>query len=191
MKVALIQFDPTVGDVAGNATRVVIAGTQAYVSAETFGLQVVEIADPTAPYLLGALDTPGTALDVATAGAYAFVADGYSGLQVLNAQCGPASGVAADRPAAGAPRLAISPNPASGRARIRMAHAQGGPVRATIHDLAGRRVRSLGVGSSVDDGLEFHWDGRTEDGRMAPAGVYLVRIATTSGIATARIMMLR
>jgi hypothetical protein len=47
------------------------------------------------------------------------------------------------------------------------------------------------VGSSVDDGFEFLWDGRAEDGRVVPAGVYLIRIATTSGVATARIMMLR
>jgi len=47
------------------------------------GLQVIDISDPTTPTLAGSYNTPGTACRVAIAGDYVYVADGYSGLQVI------------------------------------------------------------------------------------------------------------
>ncbi len=59
---------------------------------------------------------------------------------------------------------------------VRLAEAGGtGEVRVTVIDAAGREVRTLvtGAGGIV-------WDGRDEDGGLAPSGVYLLRILPTS-----------
>jgi len=44
---------------------------------------VVVVSNPAAPFEVGFADTPGYAYGVAVAGAYAYVADEHSGLQVL------------------------------------------------------------------------------------------------------------
>jgi hypothetical protein len=44
----------------------------------------VDVTAPSAPRALGIVDTPGEATDVAVSGAYAYVADGSGGLQVIH-----------------------------------------------------------------------------------------------------------
>ena len=56
---------------------------QAFLADDFAGLQVVDIADPANPTLIGTYDTPGFAWGVAVAGDMAFVADDASGLQVI------------------------------------------------------------------------------------------------------------
>ncbi len=75
-------------DTPDRAYGVVVAGSYAYVADYYSGLQVIDISDPTSPWIVGSVDTPGSAYGVAVAGSYAYVADCYSGLQVLPAQCG-------------------------------------------------------------------------------------------------------
>jgi hypothetical protein len=48
------------------------------------GLQVIDITNPTSPQIVGSLNTPGVAIDVAISGSHAYVADGVSGLQVID-----------------------------------------------------------------------------------------------------------
>jgi len=47
----------------------------AYVAASGAGLQVVDVSSPTAPRIVGAVDTPGNARATAVANGYAYVAD--------------------------------------------------------------------------------------------------------------------
>ena len=67
-----------------------------------------------------------------------------------------------------------------------------GPVRARdravrIFDVSGRRVRELATESAS---ARWIWDGRDEDGRPLPQGVYLVRLQDTA-IPPRRILLLR
>lgn len=72
--------------------------------------------------------------------------------------------------------LRIFPNPFRTSATFHYVAASPGVVRATIFDVAGRRVASL-VDDTTDEGPRLlRWDGRTTGGTSAPAGVYFVEI---------------
>ena len=74
-------------------------------------------------------------------------------------------------------RLAANtPNPFNPRTTIHYGLARSGPVRVRVHDVAGRRVRTL-----VDDSLSagWHqvvWDGQDDAGRSVASGRYFVRV---------------
>ncbi len=77
------------------------------------------------------------------------------------------------------PRLRIDniyPNPFNAGTTIRISSWRPGDVQAVIYDLNGRQVRRLSPYLSVAD-REFliRWDGLTEAGTIAPAGIYFVR----------------
>jgi hypothetical protein len=55
-----------------------------FLAVDNNGLYVADISNPASPIFLGRCDTPDQALDVTTAGTYAFVADGESGLQIID-----------------------------------------------------------------------------------------------------------
>lgn len=56
----------------------------ALVAAGNAGLWLLDVRDPSAPHVLGSLDTPGMARGVAVAGDLAYVADGPTGLLVVD-----------------------------------------------------------------------------------------------------------
>ncbi len=85
--------------------------------------------------------------------------------------------------AAGALPIVAMPNPSRGLTLLRAnLAADESVVSLAIYDAAGRRVCDL-------EG--FAWDGRDEDGRSVPAGIYFARLVTTKGTASARIVRLR
>jgi archaellum component FlaF (FlaF/FlaG flagellin family) len=69
--------------IPGYANNVDVSGNYAYVAAGAAGLHVVNVSDPQAPVIVGALDTPGNANDVRVVGTLAYVADGGAGLQII------------------------------------------------------------------------------------------------------------
>jgi hypothetical protein len=85
-----------------------------------------------------------------------------------------------------------------------------GPVRMDIHDLQGRLVRNVipgesgqrifpagrhgrvaGGGTNGECNGTIRWDGRGQDGRLAPAGVYLLRMRTDQGESVKKIVFRR
>jgi hypothetical protein len=82
-------------------------------------------------------------------------------------------------PGATALRFEIGPNPFVERIGFRW-NAPAGPARLAIHDLGGRRMRSLQPVAEAGE-LTAVWDGRDEQGRVAPAGVYLARLRFADG----------
>jgi hypothetical protein len=86
---------------------------------------------------------------------------------------------------------AVRPNPAHGR--ITTAFTLAAPARAelAIHDVTGRRVRTLfreprGAGRHV-----VAWDGRGDDGRPAAPGVYAMRLDAGAFVAARRFVIVR
>lgn len=64
---------------------IAVRGDRAYLALGAAGLQIVDIANPAAPQLVGSVDTPGSAQDVAAIlGQIACVADGSAGAQVID-----------------------------------------------------------------------------------------------------------
>jgi hypothetical protein len=86
---------------------------------------------------------------------------------------------------------AVWPNPSSGEARVAFALTQAGPLTIRVMDLEGGRVRDLvRVGLAAAGSRTITWDGRRDDGRSAPAGVYWVVMSWSGGTARRRIARL-
>ena len=68
----------------------------------------------------------------------------------------------------------LSANPVTSGAVFRSPFMPGHESSVVIYDLAGRRVVQVkGPAGSV-----LHWDGRTNNGQLAPAGVYRYRLSS-------------
>ena len=63
---------------------VTVAGNMAYIADVSFGLRIINVSDPTAPFLMSLANTPGTALNVTISGTTAFVADSEAGIQIFD-----------------------------------------------------------------------------------------------------------
>jgi hypothetical protein len=76
--------------------------------------------------------------------------------------------------------LGASPNPFSGSTSLELSQPRAGPVTLAVFDAAGRRVRTLARDEWLGAGSSTHaWDGRRDDGRDAPPGLYLARLEST------------
>jgi probable HAF family extracellular repeat protein len=80
------------------------------------------------------------------------------------------------------------PNPARGTVFVRANSSDPGAADATVLDLAGRVVRVLAPSAAGSAIREWAWDGRSNDGRNVPAGVYLVRVRVGGETRVGRIM---
>jgi hypothetical protein len=176
-------------DTPDRAYGVEIRGTYAYVAGGESGLEVIDVTAPDSFQVIGTLDTPLICDAAAVLGDYVYAADGNN-LLVLPAQCD--SVPTTSRPdVASIPGLRAYPNPASSRATIRIDLETDRSVRATIHDVAGRLVRNLHDGVLRAGPHDLGWDGRDNAGRPVAPGIYLVRVFTSVGSETARIVILR
>lgn len=87
--------------------------------------------------------------------------------------------------------LAAVPDPFRESTRVRFSLPQAGPIRVTVHDLAGRLVADLASGPRAAGAHSVRWDGRGREGRPAPAGVYFVRLWTVEGVSAGKVVRLR
>ena len=173
------------------ALGVTLDGSIAYIADGGAGIQVIDVSDPLAPWLLGNFETPGSGYGVAVSPSQVFVASGEDGMLVLPRQCATVTDAEDSAPETTGLRLLASPNPTSGGAVIRFATHGDDPVRACVYDLAGRLVRQLTDGQGHAGNHEIHWDGRDAGGRAVAAGVYFVRVTTPIESSTARVVVVR
>ena len=87
--------------------------------------------------------------------------------------------------------LALFPNPSAANVRI-VVHAltkaaSEQPATLSIHDVSGRLVRRL----TGPAGAGFDWDGRDDEGRLVPPGVYVHRLETIEQTLYGRSLRLR
>jgi hypothetical protein len=87
--------------------------------------------------------------------------------------------------------LELYPNPSSSTVRISAAAlttaAAEQPATLSILDVSGRLVRRM----TGPAGAGFEWDGRDDDGRLVPPGVYVHRLETTGQTLYGRSLRLR
>ncbi len=83
------------------------------------------------------------------------------------------------------------PNPATSSTSVAFRIGTAGRVKLTITDVSGHTVRRLHDGFLTAGGHQHNWDGRTERGGMAPAGVYFIRLQTSAGARTQRVTFVR
>jgi hypothetical protein len=80
----------------------------------------------------------------------------------------------------------------TGETALALALPRAAIVQATVHDLRGRRVRTLVSGQRLEAGRHrLMWDGRGEDGSQVASGVYLVRVGVGREILTGRVTLVR
>jgi hypothetical protein len=95
-----------------------------------------------------------------------------------------------DAPVA-ATSIAAFPNPFNPRCTITYTVNRRGPVRLSIHDVAGRRLREL-VSAVRPPGLhQAIWDGTDRRGASVSSGVYHAVIHTPAGSATCKLGLVR
>ncbi|MFH1277243.1 MAG: CehA/McbA family metallohydrolase [Candidatus Eisenbacteria bacterium] len=85
-------------------------------------------------------------------------------------------------------RITASPNPFRGAVRLCLSLPAPSPGTVTIHDVAGRRVRSVPVPSGS---REVAWDGRDGRGRALAGGLYLYRLESGGRAETGRLFLIR
>lgn len=87
---------------------------------------------------------------------------------------------------------ACHPNPFNPSTTVSFELPVAAPARVTIHDVAGRLVRTLVDGSLLEAGLhEATWDGRDASGQAAAAGTYLCRLEAGGAIVTRGMTLLK
>jgi len=151
----------------------------------------VEVAHGLANTGSYAWTVPDQATDSARVRVTAYDAAGNTGMslsdsafQIVNPNAGVDAGGAVL--ALGRPQ----PNPAVGTALLRFTLPGAGRVKLEVLDLAGRRLwqreAELGPGAHA-----VRWEGGTEAGNRAGAGLYFVRLTTPWGSRTQRLAWLR
>ncbi|MFN8178620.1 MAG: M28 family peptidase [bacterium] len=83
------------------------------------------------------------------------------------------------------------PCPFEGAVTIRVPAGRAGSRELTVHDLLGRRVRTLEPGARAGGAWETVWDGRADDGRALSGGVYFVRLREESGVSSVKVIRRR
>ncbi|MBI5836504.1 MAG: hypothetical protein HZB25_04585, partial [Candidatus Eisenbacteria bacterium] len=64
-------------------------------------------------------------------------------------------------------------------------------VRVELYDVSGARVRTLHAGLMEAGARIVEWDGRTDSGRRAAAGAYLVRVRYEGKALDGKVILLR
>ena len=83
------------------------------------------------------------------------------------------------------------PNPAPGAIRFALDLPRAAAVDLRVHDVQGRLVRVVASGRLDPGFLTLTWDGRSEAGRRAPAGVYYARLLVDGSLIGRRTLVLR
>jgi len=86
--------------------------------------------------------------------------------------------------------LAPSPNPFDDGTTLALALPEAAPVRIEVFGLAGERVRTVRDGVEPAGVRRLAWDGRDALGRVAPAGIYFVRVWAGGHSAAQRLVKL-
>jgi hypothetical protein len=95
-----------------------------------------------------------------------------------------------DTPGIAGLRMRTSPNPFRSRVRLDLELAERAEASLVIADVAGRRIARLYEGSLDAGGHAFFWDGQSDAGTPAPAGVYYAHTVAGSRRVTRAILRL-
>ncbi|MBK7703148.1 MAG: lamin tail domain-containing protein [bacterium] len=87
--------------------------------------------------------------------------------------------------------LQVAPNPFNPRTEIRFALGSEQVVTATVHDAAGRLVRTLHRGPLAAGPAVLVWDGDDDRGARAASGVYFARVFTNSSQEIRKMLLMK
>jgi hypothetical protein len=174
------------------ARCVLVDGNLAYVAdAEgNSGVQVVDVSDPRAPFVIGYLPAD-RACDLELINDHLLVGSWFDPLLVAPIECDVTSSVGSVELEPATITLGFAANPSLAGVVVRLQVLHADDVRLTLHDAQGRRVRQLHHGH-LGTGLHvFAWDGRDQRGRLVAAGSYFARLASDTSVISKRFVLLR
>jgi len=87
-------------------------------------------------------------------------------------------------------RLRSSPNPFGTSTAVHFQMAQAGAAELDVYTVDGRHLRRLVTGNLSAGSHSVSWNGLDDNGRRAPAGVYMFRLRTDSFTASGRTVRL-
>ena len=87
--------------------------------------------------------------------------------------------------------LSVAPNPFNPRTVVSFELPTAGMTELTIHDVAGRRVRTFERGHRAAGLHTVTWDGFDDAGRSQPSGVYLARVMNDGTQGMVKLMLVR
>ena len=93
-------------------------------------------------------------------------------------------------PTAGTGAIGVSPNPFKPETQIRFTTARTGHVTARVYDVTGKLVRTLADGTLGDGRHSLLWNGTSDNGARAAAGIYFVTLDSPDGRASTRLVRL-
>lgn len=88
-------------------------------------------------------------------------------------------------------RLTAHPNPFTSNSTVSFELRQAGRVRLLVFDVRGRLVRTLADEWRGAQAQHIAWDGRADDGILAPTGLYFARVEAGGSRASQRIALVR
>jgi len=161
-----------------------------YVATGVAGVEIFDVTDPLSPL-------PVMDLGIGESGAaYArYLGLGPDYLLASNASvhlaelpCAPVSAVPPIRRL----NLTSAPNPFNPVTTIRFELPSASKVTLAVHDVMGRRVRTLADGREFDAGLQrMVWDGRDDAGLRVASGVYFALVRTEAAVDVRKMMLLK
>jgi hypothetical protein len=87
--------------------------------------------------------------------------------------------------------LSVRPNPFNPEAAITFVLDRGGPVRVSIHDIAGREIARLDDRTLPAGTHGLVWTGDDAGGRPVPSGAYFVRVETVAARLSEKLLLIR
>jgi hypothetical protein len=80
--------------------------------------------------------------------------------------------------------------PAPGQLTLRCSLVNASPVRLSVHDAAGHRVRLLHEGWLAAGEHAIAWDRTDEEGRRIDAGLYLLRLEAAGSALSQKVLLM-
>ena len=153
------------------------------------GIETFSLADPDAPVLDAGFETGYWTFGLSGDATKLFIADSYDGIMIVENDAG-FSGV--DRPPSPvAGRLWNHPNPFNPQTTVSFDLPMRQAVSLDILDLSGHMVRNLADRSFPRGENRVVWDGRGNDGKFLPSGVYLSRLQTADYTLSRKVTLVR
>jgi hypothetical protein len=87
--------------------------------------------------------------------------------------------------------ITAAPNPFNPRTAISFTTTREGQVTARIYDVTGQLVRTLNDGTMASGSHTLVWNGSMENGRLASAGIYFVKVRSPDGESSKRLVFMR
>ena len=112
-------------------------------------------------------------------------------LSVWTAKVALASGVETRPVVATSLVMKVPATTSSARTRISFTTYEDAPVRLSIYDVRGRRVRSLVAESRQAGQYSEMWDGTDASGRSVSSGMYIVRLAAGPDVVTRKVVVVK